>query len=431
MSPYNEKKNVSFAAIDQYVESNIVLPTEKVTHRNFVEWGEGNNYPNYLLDLYNNVSTLRSIINGNIDYVTGDDITILPLHNYGDGVMNLRGDQIYEQVRNIVKDYNIYGGFALQIIRDHNGDVAEIYYIDMRFLRSNKENDVFYYNEHWEKGGKKDVILYPKFIGNLNWATMSEEERNRHASSILYVKNVHTQVYPAPLYAAAIKACEIERCIDNYHLNSIENGFTSSVIVNFNNGDPGDDIKKEIEEEFTEKFSGHQNAGRILFSWNKSKDSEVTIGELKTEDFGAKYDALSKHSRQQIFTAFRANPNLFGIPTEGNGFANEQYEESFTLYNRTQIEPIQKVIKMAYDKIYGIRDVMTIVPFSMGDADAATSLASQLGVGGTQSMMAVLESTTMTLEQKKGTLQVLFGLDEESSCKILNIPYIPQEEEVN
>lgn len=430
MSANSEKRHISFAAIDQYVESNIVLPTEKVTNRDFVEWGSGNNYPDYLLDLYNNVSTLRSIINGNIDYVSGNDVKIIPLHNYDEGVMNMRGDSIVEQVRNLAKDFNLYGGFALQVIRDHNGDVAEIYYMDMRFLRSNKENDVFYYSEHWNKGGRKDVIVYPKFMKNLDWLSLTDEERDRHASSILFVKNVHTQVYPSPVFAAAVKACELERCIDDYHLNSIENGFTSSVVVNFNNGDPGDEVKKEIEDDFNEKFSGHQNAGRIMFSWNKSKDSAVTIGEFKTEDFGAKYEALSKHSRQQIFTAFRANPNLFGIPTEGNGFSNEQYEESFTLYNRTQVEPIQSIIKMAYEKIYGMPDVMTIVPFSMGDSDAATSLASQLGVGGTQSMMAVLDSTTMTIEQKKGALQVLFGLDEESSCKILDIPY-DAEQEVN
>lgn len=431
MSQNSEKRHVSFAAIDQYVERNIVLPTEKVTARDFVEWGEGNNYPNYLLSLYNNVTTLRSIINGNVDYVAGDDIKILPLHNMEEGVMNTRGDKIVEQVRNIVKDFNLYGGFALQVIRDHNGDVAEIYYIDMRFLRSNKNNDCFWYSETWEKGGRKDVVMYPAFMKNLNWAMMTDEERDRHASSILFVKNVHTQVYPAPMYAASIKACEIERCIDDYHLNAINNGFSSSAIVNFNNGDPGDEIKEEIEDDFNEKFSGHQNAGRIVFSWNKDRTSATTITDFKTEDFGSKYEALSKHSRQQIFTAFRANPNLFGIPTEGNGFSNEQYEESFTLYNRTQVEPVQNIIKMAYEKIYGISDVISIVPFSMGDSDSATSLASQLGVGGTQSMMAILESTTMSLEQKKGTLQVLFGLDEESSCKILNIPYIPSEEEVN
>ena len=89
--------------------------------------------------------------------------------------MNTRGDLITDIVRDLAKDYNLYGGFALQIIRDHNGDVAEIYYIDMRYLRSNKENDVFYYNEHWEKGGRTDVIKYPKFMNNLNWASMTDE----------------------------------------------------------------------------------------------------------------------------------------------------------------------------------------------------------------------------------------------------------------
>ena len=367
MSQNSEKRHVSFAAIDQYVETNIVLPTEKVTNRDFVEWGKGNNYPGYLLDLYNNVTTLRSIINGNIDFVTGDDVTILPLGDrFAEGIMNTRGDLITEIVRDLAKDYNLYGGFALQIIRDHNGDVAEIYYIDMRFIRSNKENDVFYYNEHWEKGGRTDVIKYPKFMNNLNWASMTDEERDRHASSILFVKNVHTQVYPAPMYAASIKACEIERCIDDYHLNAIENGFTSSMIINFNNGDPGDDIKEEIEDDFNEKFSGHQNAGRIMFCWNRDRTSATTITEPKVEDFGNRYHALSTHSRQQIFSAFRAQPLLFGLTSDVNtGFSTEEFEQSFKLYNRTQIRPVQRLIADAFDRIYGAKGVLSIKPFSL------------------------------------------------------------------
>ena len=367
MSQNSEKRHVSFAAIDQYVETNIVLPTEKVTNRDFVEWGKGNNYPGYLLDLYNNVTTLRSIINGNIDFITGDDVSILPLgERFADGIMNTRGDLIPDIVRDLAKDYNLYGGFALQIIRDHNGDVAEIYYIDMRYLRSNKENDVFYYNEHWEKGGRTDVIKYPKFMNNLNWASMTDEERDRHASSILFVKNVHTQVYPAPMYAASIKACEIERCIDDYHLNAIENGFTSSMIINFNNGDPGDDIKEEIEDDFNEKFSGHQNAGRIMFCWNRDRTSATTITEPKVEDFGNRYHALSTHSRQQIFSAFRAQPLLFGLTSDVNtGFSTEEFEQSFKLYNRTQIRPVQRMIADAFDRIYGAKGVLSIKPFSL------------------------------------------------------------------
>lgn len=358
----------SFAAIDPYVDNKMILPVERfVSGKDLVEWGNRNSYPDYLLDLYNNVPTLRSIVNGNIDFITGDDVSILPLtDNLPNGQMNNRGDNIREQIKDITKDYEIYGGFALQIIRNLIGMVAEVYYIDMRFLRTNKEGNVFYYCEDWSKSGKKDVIVYPAFMPNLKWDTLNDEQRNRNASSILYVKNVHTQVYPAPLYAASIKACEIERLIDDFHINSLQNQFVSSAIINFNNGDPGDEMKKEIEDAINEKFAGAANGGRIMLSFNKNKESATDIVEFEVKDFGERYKALSEHSRQQIFTAFRANPNLFGIPTEGNGFANEQYAESFKLYNRTQIQPVQRLIADTYDKIYATKGVLTIVPFSMG-----------------------------------------------------------------
>ena len=359
----------SFAAIDSYLETNIVSPVEKVlAGRDMVEWGTRNAYPDYLLDLYNNVPTLRSIINGNIDYVAGDDVTIMPLQEeFTNQEMNMRGDTIREQVKDIAKDFEIYGGFALQVIRNLAGEVAEVYYIDMRYLRTNKEGDVFYYSEKWGKSSRTDMIVYPAFLPKLEWEKLSDEERNRHASSILFVKNVHTQVYPAPLYAASVKACEIERLIDEFHLSDINNHFVSSAIINFNNGDPGQEIKSEIERGFNEKFCGASNGGRVAFSWNPNKESATDIVEFKMEDFGERYKALSQHSRTQIFTSFRAIPLLFGLTSEANtGFSTEEFEQSFKLYNRTQIQPVQRMICDAYDKIYGQRGVLTIRPFSLG-----------------------------------------------------------------
>ena len=359
----------SFAAIDSYLETNIVSPVEKVlAGRDMVEWGTRNAYPDYLLDLYNNVPTLRSIINGNIDYVAGDDVTIMPLQEeFTNQEMNMRGDTIREQVKDIAKDFEIYGGFALQVIRNLAGEVAEVYYIDMRYLRTNKEGDVFYYSEKWGKSSRTDMVVYPAFLPKLEWEKLSDEERNRHASSILFVKNVHTQVYPAPLYAASVKACEIERLIDEFHLSDINNHFVSSAIINFNNGDPGQEIKSEIERDFNEKFCGASNGGRVAFSWNPNKETATDIVEFKMEDFGERYKALSQHSRTQIFTSFRAIPLLFGLTSEANtGFSTEEFEQSFKLYNRTQIQPVQRMICDAYDKIYGQRGVLTIRPFSLG-----------------------------------------------------------------
>lgn len=364
-----ERKTFFFAAVDSYVETNICRPTEKlVSSRDLVEWGTKNSYPDYLLDLYMNVPTLHSIINGNVDYVAGDDVSIIPLRaEYTNAEMNHRGDSIREQVRDLARDYETYGGFALQVIRNYAGEVSEIYYVDLRYLRCNKEGDVFYYSEKWGKGGKNDVIVYPTFIPNLDWPRLTDEERNRNASSILYVKNVHTQVYPSPLYAASVKACEIERLIDEFHLSDINNHFVSSAIINFNNGDPGD-LKSEIEQDVSDKFCGASNGGRIMLSFNPNKESATDVVEFKVEDFGERYKALSSHSRTQIFCSFRAIPLLFGLTSEANtGFSTEEFSQSFRLYNRTQIKPVQRMICDAYDKIYGQRGVLTIKPFSLDE----------------------------------------------------------------
>lgn len=370
MSSIKPKANISFAAINPYAESNIITPKEtKYTGKEFVEWGDGNQYPEYLQALYDNVPTLKSIIDGCVDYAVGDGVSILPLTDtLPKGVMNLKGDTIVEQVRDVSFDCFFAGGLALQVIRNGYGDPVETHYIDMRFLRANKECSVFYYSENWSKGGKKDVIVYPAFMPNLDWNALTDEERNRHASSILYVKKSHKKTYPVPCYAAAVKACEIERCVDDFHLNAINNGFTGSYIINFNNGVPEDNIKEEIEDSFNEKFSGHENAGRIGFSWNPNKESATTIEKVDVEDFGEKYKSLEANSRQKIFTAFRANPNLFGIPTESLGFSQEEYESAFRLFNRTMIRPIQTMIADAYDKIYGKTGVLTIKPFTLGES---------------------------------------------------------------
>ena len=368
----NTKENkvlVSFSAIDPWLERNIVSPAETPVHgKDYVQWGDGNAYPDYLLELVKTVPTLRSIVQGTVDFIVGDDVSILPLvPGWTPGQMNLRGDTITEQVEDIARDYETYGGFALQVIRAFDGSVAEVYYIDLRFLRMNKEGDVFYYSEKWGERGRRDAIVYPAFRADIagKWAVMSDEERDRNASSILYVKTTHSQVYPLPVYAASVKACEIERLVDDYHLNSLCNGFASSLIVNFNNGQPTDEMKEEIESAFDEKFTGSGNAGRVMFSWNKSKDNATTFEVPPVTDFGEKYKALAENSRQKIFTAFRAYPNLFGLSTS-TGFNIEEFEQAFKLYNRTAVRPVQRMIADAYDRIYGQPGVLNIVPFSLG-----------------------------------------------------------------
>lgn len=347
--------NLRFVALDQHTESNIIKPTEKSNGSNgWYAWGDGNRYPDYLLDLYRECPTLHTIINGTRDYIAGNGSTI-----DGKVTVNGAGDTPSAIVRSLAFSYATYGAFALNVIRDHIGNVAEVYALDPRYIRTNKDCNVFWVSDKWGRGGK--TTRYPAYMAGTN-------NNPEHASSILYVKDAEFQVYPSPIYAAAVKEAETERRIGDYHLNNISNGFMGSYLINMNNGIAEAEIMDEVERTFTDKFCGSNNAGRVAFSWNADRDHAVTLQKLEVSDYGDKYETLAKHCRQQLFTSFRANPNLFGISTESSGFNSEEYESAFQLFNRTMVKPAQKLIIDAFARVGW---TLTIVPFTIEEGGAA------------------------------------------------------------
>lgn len=354
MKETKEKAKVVLSAIDPFLESNLPDSSEtKSRGKSYINWGSDNKYPDYLWSLYNDVTTLQSIINGTVDFICGNDIqsTVFP-----DGIVNKTGETVRTLIKKLAVDKLIFGGFAIQVIRNMVGEVSELYYMDFMRLRSDEKNEVFYYAEDWSKWGCKSLV-YPKYKAG-----------DSNPSSVFYNKGHLTRgVYPTPIYGAAVIPCEIEKSINQFHLNNINNGFMSSLIINFNNGQPNDEQKEEIEKNINEKFSGYQNAGRILVSYNDSDENKTTIERLNDDDFDEKYQALADRSRTQIFSSFRATPNLFGDPTSTTGFNTQEYMESFKLYNRTVVKPHQLEIKDAFNQIMSVDDCITITPFSLDE----------------------------------------------------------------
>ena len=125
----NVRANVAFAALDPFIESNIVTPKETPVHgKEYIEWGDMNAYPDYLYSLAETVPTLRSIINGTVDFIAGDEVTILPINpTWEPGVMNGKGETIAEQVEDLGRDDTTIGGFAIQVIRGRDGRPCETY----------------------------------------------------------------------------------------------------------------------------------------------------------------------------------------------------------------------------------------------------------------------------------------------------------------
>ena len=340
------KINLSFAAIDPTIQQNKVLGIEKeYSGQDFVYWGEDNHYPAYLNNLYLNTPTLQSVINTCVDYICGNGtISKNPIISNDDMEVVL-----YEMALSYMK----YGGFAINVLRNRIGQISKLCVMDYMKIRVSKNGKHIYFAENYTN----------KAYARMKWKEVELFDKDKvQMNSVFYYKNSKYTTYPIPVYSAAITACELERSIDDYHLNSINNGFMGSVIVNLNNGIPTDEQQEEIARNFNEKFSGKENAGRVVISYSEDKDHQASIEKVETEDFSERYQSLAKRSQQAIFTAFRITPTLCGIPTENDGFNSEEYDGQFKLFNRTVIYPIQKKLIHALKEI-GVK--VTIKPFAI------------------------------------------------------------------
>lgn len=349
-----KRQQFLFRAVDQVMVDNIVEPIEVDSKKGFWLWGENNDYPQYLDGLYKEVATLRSIIEGTIDFVVGDRIEIDDV--VWNEVVNDKGVTPEDLCRDLTRDYLKYGGFAVNVVRNKEGKVGGLYYIPLERLRFNEDRSEFYYSKDWSKSiGRVKFGVYKKF-----------DPQGKDASSIYVYTNNRTDVYPAPKWAASVKAAEIERQVNDYHLNSIVNGFSASYLISLNNGVPSETEADEIEENMVEKFTGSGNGGRLVINFSNDKEHSAELSKLETEDAGEKYKSLIERTKSELFTAFRATPNLFGLPT-ATGFSTEEYMEAFKLYNRTAVRPIQNILVRTVNYLIGKE--MTIVPFTLEEKE--------------------------------------------------------------
>lgn len=353
----DKKEKLSFSIFDSAVK---VIPTfveKENTSKPYLNYGVDNQFPNYLWELYLRSAVLQSIINGTADYAGGNTIIYdesNPVINRLKDEANKDGETLDDVIKKIIVDYLIFGGFALQIIFNKLGEINEIYWLDFRNVRRNKEGDKVYYSEDWVRHAN-DFLTYDIYNPDVKKDT-----------SVFYFKgHISRGIYPVPRYNGALSAIETSTEISKFHLNSILNNFSGNFIINFNNGQPTEDVQGEIERKVKEKFSGADNAGKFLIAFNDSKDNGVTVERIQDDNFDKKYESLRVDTFKEIFVAFRAIPQLFGFSLEGTGFNKQEFQEAYDLYNKTTVQPIQKDIQRTFNKIFGVDNSLTIEPFKL------------------------------------------------------------------
>lgn len=347
-----------FAAIDLRYTDNIPEYKEsEIKGKEMVSCGEDNKFPSYLYDLSMNCPTLSSILKGMVDYVIGDGVEC-NIKGFEDYVNP--DDTIEDLLSKLLDDYGRIGYCAFEVLRKVNGKIDRLNWLDARMVRSDKNNEGFWYSEDFAKSTSyvrtNKAIFLPRF----------RPEHPEVARSIVFIKTPHSRgAYGLPLYYSALRDVVVENKITDFHLNELSNNFLASAILNFRNGIPTDEEKSKIEKEIKNKFGSANNAARFLLNFSEGPDNSTTIERLDSDDFDERYASLAKKTRENIFVAMRAFPILFAQDYENKGFSDSDFMEAFKIYNKTVILPIQKQFARMFDKVFGAENSVTFKPFSL------------------------------------------------------------------
>ena len=346
-------KGAKFEAMD--------LPViREVRGKEYMEFGVDNLFPQELIKLYDTSAINHTCIDAIRDGIVGEGIV-----NYGEDYINGDGETINEVFQKISLDYVLYGGYALNVIWNKEGTrIAEIYHLPFANVRSGKPDDEdrvnsYFYSSDWSKIRKYKPVQYAAF----DITTTKGED----ASQIYYCKNYTpgNEVYPLPAYIGGVNDIQLDARVSRFHNANISNGLAPSMFVQFRNGIPNPEERRDIYREIEDTFTGEENAGRFFLAFSEpGKEMQVTPVENANDEY---YITLEQRITSRILTAHRiTSPLLLGIK-EGAGFSSNSEEiiTSYSHFMNTVVLPKQKKILSTFGymlKLWGLNVTLEIEP---------------------------------------------------------------------
>lgn len=369
------ESSVKFVQLSSYT-SPVVSENAR---KGWVEYGEDNDYFNYLISRYNGSPTNNAVISGVIDMVFGKGIDATDSAKNPQGYLQLKKLIKDSELKKVINDYYMLGNGAFQVIYNKDkSKIVEVYHMPVETLRAEKCNaegevEAYYYAYDWsEVRSKKGVERIPAF----GFGAQGDKVE------ILYFRPYRSgSYYYSPVdYQGALPYAELEGEIANYHINNIKNGLAPSMIVNFNNGVPPEEERDIIESQIKQKWSGSSSAGKFILAFNDSSDSAASIEPVQLSEASAQYEFLSRESQQKVLVGHRiTSPMLFGVKDQtGLGNNADEIKTAFTLFDNSVIRPKQEQVIDAIDKILGFNNVSlnlyfkTLTPIEFTDTEEVT-----------------------------------------------------------
>ena len=333
--------------------------TPAVVEDNRKEWvayGEDNNYFQFLIDRYNGSATNNAIINGMTELIYGKGLYATDASRKPDEFAMMKSLFSRQCMRKITFDLKAMGQAAMQVI--YNKDktkIVQVEHMPIETLRMEKMNDDgevtgYYYSKDWTKIRKKgfEPIRIPAFGYGEKGEGLEIYCIKPYRSGFYYYSPVD--------YQGGLPYAELEEEVANYHINNIKNGLSPSMLINFNNGVPTEEERELIERRIIQKFSGSSNSGKFILAFNDNKEMAASIEPVQLSDASEQYQFLADESMRKLMVAHRVtSPMLMGIK-DNTGLGNnaDELKTASLLFHNTVVRPIQELILDAIDDILAV-----------------------------------------------------------------------------
>ena len=320
----------------------------------WVEFGDDNDYFQYLIKRYNNSTTNNSIINSIVKLIYGRGLDATDSNKKPNEYAQMKMLFRPEVLKCVITDYKLLGQGYFQVIYNKaKNAIVRIEHAPAQLIRAEKCNEYgeitgYYYSDNWS-----DVKNFvPKRIGAFGYGDKTLE--------ILCVRDysVGQKYYSNVDYIGALPYTQLEEEIADYLINDVQNGFSPTSVINFNNGVPDEEKMSLQAADVKRKLTGASGA-KIVVSFNSDETKRTTIDNVPLNDAPAHYTYLSEESRGKILLGHSITSGLlFGIPSS-NGFSSnaDELKNASILFDNMTIRPKQGTVLDAIDKILAYNEI--------------------------------------------------------------------------
>jgi len=323
--------------------------------KDWVAYGDDNNYYQYLIDLYTNSTTNNAVINGVSNMIYGKGLDALDSSTKTEEYAALRSIFHDKCLKKVSLDLKMLGEASFQVLYK-DGKVVRAEHFPRQTLRAEKCNEdgyieAYYYHPNWEKIKQSDK---PKRIAAFGYGNGKEPEIE------IVKKYVSGYDYYCPVdYQGGLAYAELESEVADYLINDVQNGFSGTKVVNFNNGVPDREKQLSIKNDVMHKLTGARGE-KVIIAFNNNAESKTTIDDVPLNDAPAHYEYLANECARKLMVAHRVtSPLLLGIRDGNNGLGNnaDEIKTASLLFQNITIRPYQDLIIDSIEQILAVNEI--------------------------------------------------------------------------